>query len=102
MDTCKLNNGNGCRKISTKVEVRDSSGSLVSSGNVTAISKRCMCVNTNHRFPENSTIRLQSHKKNILELSVRVLISQYINCNYKMSIEVLNPSLDYIALANNH
>jgi hypothetical protein len=102
MDQCKFSDENDCRKISSKIEARNSSGSLVRSGNVTAISKRCMCVNTNHRFPENSTIRLQSHKKNILELSVRVLISQYINCNYKMSIEVLNPSLDYIALANNH
>ena len=101
MDTCKLNNGNGCRKISSKVEVRDSSGSLVSSGNVTAISKSCMCVNTNHRIPENSTIKMRNNK-NVLEISVRIERSQYINCNYKLCVEVLNPPLDYIAFTKKH
>ena len=100
MDDCKLYKENGCRKIISKVKVSYTSGALLCSGIVTNVSTKCMCVYTNLRFPSDCTIKLLRPSYNAINIRVRVDKYQYINRSYKLSLEVVNPPLEYINLVN--
>ena len=102
MDLCKLNDENGCSKISSNLQVSYSYGSLVSSGKVTAISKRCMCVNTNIRLPLYCSIKLLRRNNNGFDIRVKVERVKYVSRIYKLSLEVINPPLDYLNIVNRY
>ena len=97
---CENKEGKGCKKTFFKVEVRYFSGSILYSGNVTDISKSCVCFNTKFCFPKHSMIKLQHRNNKTFDINISVKRSNYINNIHDLRVEVLNPSLDYINYVN--
>ncbi len=95
---CENKDGKGCKKTFSKV--RYFSGSILYSGNVSDISRSCMCFNTKFCFPKHSMIKLQHRHNKTFDLNISVKRSNYINNIHYLRVEVLNPSLNYIDFVN--
>jgi hypothetical protein len=98
---CKLKGERDCRKTSLKVDAKYFWSSLLALGNVTDISKSCMCISTRYCVPLNSIFKLfLPFKSKILNIHVRVEGFEQANNNSDtMSVEVLNPSSEYVDFA---
>ncbi len=102
MGNCWFTGTRDCKKISAKVNVRYFWANKLALGNVTDISRNCMCISTKFCIPLNSKVELLIPlKKSILTILARV-------CSYKhsdslhdtMYVEVLNSSPEYLEFAN--
>jgi hypothetical protein len=97
MERCKFKEEKGCKEISTKVDVRYFWGKTFVLGNITGISKKCMCIKSKYRFPVNSNIDLfLKNKEQMIDALVTVRnYKKVIFRNDTMCVEVLNPSQEY-------
>jgi hypothetical protein len=98
MGNCNFSQKADCKRISTTVDVRYFWGKLFALGNVSDISKSCMCINTKYCLPLNSSIELLLQFNNRI-LTIPVKINGYSHTNTlqdSMSVDVLNPSKEYL------
>ena len=95
---CEFKGEKGCKKTSLKLNAGYFFGSSLALGNITDISKSCMCINTRYCMPLSSMIKLfLTFKRNVLDISVKVNKFAHLNRLHDiMSVEVLNPSKEYI------
>lgn len=95
---CTFKKDKGCNDICSKVKVRYFWGNTFDLGNVTGISKNCMCIKSNYCFPLNSNIELLlPTKRKVIDVLATVRRYKQVKfLNDTMCVEVLNPSLTYI------
>jgi hypothetical protein len=95
---CEFKEDNGCKGISSKVNVRYFCCNSLCSANVNEISEGCMCIDTDCYVPLNSEIELLIPvKKNTLNVPVRVKGHLNTVCQHDvMRVEVLKPSREYL------
>jgi hypothetical protein len=94
---CEFREDNGCKEISSKVNVRYFWGNTFALGNVTGISKNCICIKSKYCFPLNSNIELLLPTKGKV-IDILATVSRYKQVNFlndTMCVEVLNPSQTY-------
>ena len=98
MEDCEFGRERYCNKISLKVDARFFWAKMLALGDVTGISKNCICINTRFCFPLDSLIELfLPFKRKVLDLSVRVDKFRRKNSIHEtMCVEVLNPSKEYL------
>ena len=98
MEDCEFGRERYCNKISLKVDARFFWAKMLALGDVTGISKNCICINTWFCFPLDSLIELfLPFKRKVLDLSVRVDKFRRKNSIHEtMCVEVLNPSKEYL------
>ena len=97
---CKFKSEKHCKEASLKINARYFCGSQLALGNVTNISKNCMCINTMYCIPLKSMFKLfLTFKRKVLDIPVRV--SSYTDANSHhdtMIVDILNPPQQYLEL----
>ncbi len=98
MEDCEFRRERYCNKISLKVDTRFFWANMLALGDVTGISKNCICINTRFCFPLDSLIELfLPFKRKVINLSVRVDRFKRKNSLHEtMCVEVLNRSKEYL------
>jgi hypothetical protein len=98
MGRCTLSGEFDCQKIPLNVDVKYLWGNRFALGNVTEISKSCVCIYTRFCFPIYSKIELLfPFKRNVITILSRVSGYKHIDSLYDtMHVEVLNPSQEYL------
>jgi hypothetical protein len=102
MGSCNFSREADCKKLSSKVDVKYFWGKNLAFGNITDISKQCMCISTKFTFPLNSKIELLiPFKSKVFSVLSRVSGYEHTNSLYdNMSVEVLNCSQEYLEFVN--
>jgi hypothetical protein len=100
---CELKEDYDCKKLSSKVEVRYFWSKTLALGNITDISKSCMCINTDFCFPLNSRIELLIPcRRNVLAILAKVSRYEHAGSLYDtMCVKVLNCSSEYSDFISN-
>jgi len=98
MEDCGFRREEYCNKISLKVDARFFWANMIALGDVTGISKNCICINTRFCFPLDSLIKLfLPFKRKVVDLSVRVdRLKRKNSLHETMCVKVLNPSKEYL------
>ena len=98
MKDCEFRRERYCNKISLKVDARLFWANMLAIGDVTGISKNCVCINTRFCIPLDSLIELfLPYKREVIQLSVRVdRFSRKNILRETMCVEVLNRSKEYL------
>lgn len=101
MENCWFAGKRDCKKISSKIGVRYFWGNNLALGNVTEISRNCMCINTQFCIPLNSKVELLiPFRKSVLTVLARVSRYKHTDSLYDtMYVEVLNSSREYLEFA---
>ena len=97
---CTFKQVKDCRKTHSKAVVNFRSGALFYSGKATDISENCMCIDTHIRLPEHTLLKLLCRDKKTLDIEVRVIETHRNSGSYKTSVEVINPTLDFIYMVS--
>lgn len=102
MKDCEFKGKKYCKRLSAKLDTKCSWGSLLNLGQVTDMSQSCMCIKTNYCIPLASMIHLYLRfRRKGLYIPVRVRGFSDTDSRYDtMSVEVLNPSEEYLGILN--
>lgn len=95
---CDLQRVRECKKTSVKVDARYFWGQLLALGNVTHISKHCMCINASYCIPLQSNFKLfLPVQRKVLDIPVKVRgYEDSLSHHDIMSVEILNPPRDFL------
>jgi hypothetical protein len=99
MEDCRVIRG--CKKIHAKLDAKYFFGNSLTLGNITDISKSCMCISSEYHLPLNSKVELFiPFEKKVLSVSICVDKNESINRADIMSVYILNPSREYLELVH--
>jgi hypothetical protein len=94
---CEFKENKGCKEIFSKVDVRYFWSKIFALGNITGISKNCICIKSKYCFPLNSNIELLlPTKRKVIDILATVRRYKQVKfLNDTMCVEVINPSQTY-------
>lgn len=97
MSMCTFKKDKGCNEICSKVNVRYFWGNTFALGNVTGISKNCMCIKSKYCFPLNTNIELLLPiEGKVIDILATVRRYEQVKfLNDTMCVDIFNPSQEY-------
>jgi hypothetical protein len=104
MEKCGHIDKRACKKATVNLDVRYLCGNTLCRGTVTELSENCVCINTNMCLPLNARVELIIPSKekvlNITGQVRRVLLQMTDRESDSMSVEVINPSRQFLQLVD--
>ena len=95
---CELKEDYHCNKLSSKVDVRYFWNKTLALGNITDVSKSCMCIDTEFCFPLNSRIELLVPcRRNVVAILAQVnRYSERDSLCRVMNVEILDQNREFL------